>query len=60
MNDKKFLMWLHNRLVNIHGENPFSDYMHKLRAIIKSTPEDKTTPNISTEYTLKVMYEDII
>jgi len=44
MNDRDFLMWIHERLV-VHGENPHHDYMHKLRAIIMSYPADKTTPN---------------
>ena len=47
MNDREFLCWLHERLEHVHGENPLMDYMHKLRAIIQATPEDKCTPNIS-------------
>jgi len=45
MNDREFLMWLHERLTGVHKESPIVDYMHKLRAIIKATPEDKLTPN---------------
>ena len=45
MTDRDFLIWLHERLTNTHGENPLVDYMHKLRAIIKETPKDKITPN---------------
>lgn len=48
MKDREFLMWIHERLENIHGENACFDYMHKLRAIIKATPEDHLTPNIET------------
>lgn len=48
MNDREFLMWLHERLVSVHGEDACFDYMHKLRAIIKATPADKSTPNIGT------------
>ena len=46
MNDKAFLMWIHDRLIFEHGENKNFDYMHKLRAIIKDTPDDKYTPNV--------------
>lgn len=38
-------MWLHERLTEVHGESMYVDYMHKLRAIISSTPEDKFSPN---------------
>ena len=45
MNDREFLIWLHERLTDKHNESPLVDYMHKLRAIIKATPKDKLTPN---------------
>lgn len=35
--DKEFLVWLHERLVHVHGEKPLMDYMHRLRAIIENT-----------------------
>ena len=47
MGDQKFLIWLHERLTNVHGERATFDYMHKLRAIIKSTDPEKITPNIA-------------
>ena len=34
MKDSEILQWLHNRLVNVHGENRNYDYMHKMREII--------------------------
>lgn len=34
MKDKEFLQWIHDRLVDIHGEDPDFDYMHKLKSII--------------------------
>ena len=49
MTDREFLMWLHERLVSVHGEDACFDYMYKLRAIIKATPADRMTPNIGTE-----------
>ena len=48
MNDREFLMWLHERLTEQHGESATFDYMHKLRAIIRATPADKITPNMAT------------
>lgn len=45
MRDRDFLIWLHERLTEVHGESPLVDYMHKLRAIIASYPNDKVTPN---------------
>ena len=45
MEDKAFLIWLHQRLVHVHKEDPFYDYMWKLRSIIEATPADRITPN---------------
>jgi hypothetical protein len=45
MTDREFLVWIHQRLANVHGEDPLLDYMGKLRAIIAKTPGNKTTPN---------------
>lgn len=53
MKDREFLTWLHARLTNVHGESPTTDYMHKLRAIIKSTPADKVSPNMGTGNSLE-------
>jgi hypothetical protein len=44
MTDREFLMWLHNRLTNVHGESSLKDYMHMLRNIITSIPENQQTP----------------
>lgn len=38
-------MWLHARLEEVHGEDPLTDYMRKLRSIIEATPDDQITPN---------------
>ncbi len=46
MKDKEFLQWIEARLIQVHGESPNVDYMHKLRAIIDATNPDKVTPNI--------------
>lgn len=45
MKDKEFLIWLHERMEHVHNESPLMDYMHKLRAIIKATPEGRVTAN---------------
>lgn len=45
MKDKLFLMWLHERLELVHNEPANSDYMGKLRSIIKATPQQQETPN---------------
>lgn len=40
LNDKEFLQWIYDRLLNVHGENKHYDYMHRLRAIIKAVHEN--------------------
>lgn len=47
MNDRDFLIWIHERLEHVHKENPLMDYMHKLRAVILSIPENqKSMPGV--------------
>ena len=46
--DKSFLQWIHDRLAFVHSENKSFDYMHKLRAIIAATPDDRETVNIAS------------
>lgn len=48
MEDRDFLMWLHERLEKEHGENTLCDYMHKLRAIIANTPKTQISKNCNT------------
>jgi hypothetical protein len=59
MKDREFLMWLHERLEHVHGESPVLDYMHKLRAIIKATPGDRTTPNTATTNSLEQLKREL-
>jgi len=47
MKDKQFLNWLHDWLMEKHGENPDVDYMRKLRNIAEATPENKLTPSVN-------------
>ena len=39
MKDKELLIWIYNRLVNVHGENKNYDYMHRLKAITDKDDE---------------------
>ena len=41
MTDREYLIWLHQRLVEVHNERPMVDYMHYLRDIIYETPKDR-------------------
>lgn len=41
MNDKAFLQWIHDRLVMVHHENEFVDFLWRLRAIIDATSPDQ-------------------
>ena len=59
MKDQTFLIWLHEHLEMVHGENPCFDYMHKLRALIKATPKDKYTPNTLTFSNLDELIKDL-
>lgn len=43
--DRDFLMWIHERLQNVHGEKELYDYMHRLRCIIANIPDWRVTPN---------------
>jgi len=43
MRDKEFLKWLYKRLLYMYKEDPDSDYMHKLSAIIETIPEEQDT-----------------
>lgn len=51
MNNKEFLTWIHNRLIEVHGENRNSAYMHKLNSVIESVGETERDL-----YTLKADY----
>ena len=34
MANKEFLQWIYDRMVNVHQENPYVDYMWKFKEII--------------------------
>ena len=52
MDDRDFLMWIHERLEYIHDENSLVDYMRRLRGIIKTT-RPEITSNTSETNTLE-------
>jgi len=43
MKDRDFLIWIHERLEHVHNEQPLTDYMHKLRSVIKTIPKEQNT-----------------
>ncbi len=45
MTDRDFLIWLHERLRHVYRENELFDYMHKLRCVITSIPDNQVTPS---------------
>ena len=59
MKDREFLAWIHERLENVHGENPHYGYMHKPRCIIRATPDNQHTPNMNSKNSLEEMLESI-
>ena len=59
MNDRDFLIWLHHRLTQVHGEQEFMDYMHQLRAIISATPGDQNTPCVTRYNKLGELITDL-
>jgi len=59
MNDREFLMWIHERLEYVYGENHLMDYMHKLRAIILSIPPEQRTNPICGKNSLEELKKEI-
>jgi len=59
--DRGFLMWIHERLEHVHGENHLMDYMHKLRAIIADLPADRKTVSVGQgKNSLEALQESIL
>ena len=48
MDDREFLMWIHERLEYVHDENSLMDYMRRLRGIIKTTQPEITSNTSET------------
>jgi hypothetical protein len=59
--DRRFLMWIHDRLEHVHGENRLMDYMHKLRAIIADMPADRKTVSMGQgKNSLETLQQSIV
>lgn len=43
MKDREFLIWLYHRIVSVYGENPYNDYLYRLRDIIVTTTKNKNS-----------------
>jgi hypothetical protein len=41
MTDREFLIWIHQRLIKVYGENYLADYMHRLREVIHTIPRNQ-------------------
>ena len=46
MTNRELLIWIHQRLVEVHGESKYVDYMHRLREVIHDMPKDKQLSGI--------------
>lgn len=57
MEDRAFLIWLHERLEHKYNTNPEIDYMWKLRSMIEATPIDKVTPNTCSKSIEELMID---
>jgi len=51
MKDSEFLFWIYNRLLKVHGEDEYYDYMHRLKKIVLET-EKRENP-------VKIVYADM-
>lgn len=59
MTDREFLMWIHERLEHAHGEDKLVDYMHRLRSIIRATPEDRRTLDLGSCNSLDQLRQEL-
>lgn len=51
MGNKEFLTWVYYRLVEVHGENPNFDYMHKLHKVIEDVEDlEKDLYSLKADY----------
>ncbi len=55
MTDRELLIWIHQRMVKVHGESPYYGYMHHLRAIIHNADarRESSTANMDSMNALK-------
>lgn len=52
MTDRRFLLWLRNRLIDQYGESPHVDFVSKLESIISTIHPNKETANIGSSLLL--------
>jgi hypothetical protein len=58
MTDREILIYIHQRMVKVHGESPFVNYMHKLRDVIHGMPKDrKSSSNVTNMNSTDVLQE---
>lgn len=60
MKDREFLIWLHERLHDVHGEDELFYYMHRLRTIIASMPPNRYSPNTEVYNSLKELQQSLV
>ncbi len=41
LSDKEFLLWIHERLEHVHGENPLYDYMIRLETMAGEEQDER-------------------
>ena len=59
MTDRECLIWIHQRLIKVHKEHPYVDYMHRLRDVIYGMPKDKKSiSDVATMHSTKI-YDEI-
>jgi len=59
MNDRDFLIWIHQRLEHVHHENPLTDYMHKLRRVIRNMSPISDSSHMSSCNSLSELKESM-
>lgn len=58
MTDREILIWIHQRLVKVHGESKYVDYMHALRDVIYAMPKNRNSRgNVVTMNSMKMLDE---
>jgi hypothetical protein len=59
MKDKRFLCWIHERLVR-NGDSKHVDFLHKLRAIIRDTdPNKDSRSDTSSDFDVVQMFQEL-
>ena len=45
--DKEHLQWIHDRIVEVYGENENIDFLHRMRKIIDKQDTELNLPDVS-------------